>query len=100
MNRMKQKNVGYKTVVVVNGPSKPNPNCIAPVQYDSVVNGPSKPNPNCIAPGQYYSHSEFNQNSVTNLGSKRQVRRTGTTFPEDTTVSIRRRNAWQGSPWV
>jgi hypothetical protein len=44
-----------------------------------------------------FSHSEFNQNSVTNSGPKRQVRRTDTTLPEDITVSLRGRNAWEGS---
>jgi hypothetical protein len=71
VNRIKHKNLAYIIVVVVDGRSKPNPNCIAPVQYDS--------------------HSELNQNSVTNSGSKRQ--RKDTTFPEDITVSFRRRNA-------
>jgi hypothetical protein len=77
VNRIKQKNVAYKTVVVVNGRSKPNPNFIAPVQY--------------------VSQSEFNQNSVTNSGSKRQVYEQ-TRHSLKTTVSVRRRNAWQASP--
>jgi hypothetical protein len=83
MNSNKHKNVAYKTVVVVIGRSKPNSNCIAPVQYDS--------------------HSEFDQNSIPNSGPERPVRRTNTTFlktllcpfAEGTTECDKRHDLWK-----